>query len=40
MKVAQGVANTIYEDDPRLNLPENALLLNKIEKLFEEKISL
>ena len=40
MKVAQSVANTIYEDDPRLNLPENTLLLNKIEKLFEEKISL
>ena len=40
MKVAQGVANTIYEDDPGLNLPENGLLLAKIEKLFEEKISL
>ena len=40
MKVAQGVANTIFEDDPSLNLPENTLLLKKIEKLFEEKISL
>ena len=40
MKVVQSVANTIYEDDPGLVLSENALLLNKIEKLFEEKISL
>ena len=40
MKVAQSVANIIYEEDPKLNLPENALLLGKIEKLFEDKISL
>ena len=40
MKIAQSVANTIYEEDPGLILPENTLLLEKIEKLFEEKISL
>ena len=40
LKKAQTVANTIIEDDPDLKLPENQLLLVKIEELFKEKISL
>lgn len=40
LKKAQTVANTIIEDDPDLKLPENKLLLDKIEDLFKEKISL
>lgn len=40
LKVAQSVANTINEDDPELKLPENGMLLRKIEELFKEKISL
>lgn len=40
LKVAQSIANTINEDDPELKLPENRMLLKKIEELFKEKISL
>ncbi len=40
LKIAQNVANIINEDDPNLELPENGLLLQKIEELFKEKISL
>lgn len=40
LKIAQKVANTINEDDPNLELPENGMLLQKIEYLFKEKISL
>ena len=40
LKKAQTVANTIIEEDPDLKLPENQLLLAKIEELFKEKISL
>lgn len=40
MKVAQEIANRIIEEDPRLEKPENTILLNGINKLFEEKISI
>ena len=40
LKIAQNVANIINEDDPNLELPKNGLLLQKIEELFKEKISL
>lgn len=40
LKKAQAVANSILEDDPELNLSENELLNKKINKLFENKISL
>lgn len=40
LKKAQAVANVIMEDDPDLILPENLLLKEKIQKLFENKIEL
>ncbi len=40
LKKAQAVANVIMEDDPKLVLPENLLLKERIQKLFENKIEL
>ncbi len=40
LKDAQEIANQIIEDDPKLEKPENTILLRKINKLFEEKISI
>lgn len=40
LKDAQEIANQIIEDDPKLEKTENTILLRKINKLFEEKISI
>lgn len=40
LKNAQEIAKRIIEKDPKLENEENALLVNKIDKLFENKISI
>lgn len=40
LKKAQEIANLIIEKDPELSLSENEKMLEKIEKLFSEKIAL
>ena len=40
LKVAQDIAKEIIEKDPKLENTENALIVSKIDKLFENKISI
>ena len=40
LKKAQQVANTILKQDPELQLEENCILKQKINKLFSEKIGI